>query len=324
MPFTDTLRHTFVGLQPDIVHTHTPFVLGSVGLHWGHQAGVPVVSTNHTLYTEYAHYVPVVPKAATKAFLIKWMKWYYSQCDAVVVPSKPVESVLKGYGVASRIEVIKSGVVAGPTDGRQDIRRIFDIPEDAFLLLYVGRVAREKNLGLLLRSFKIIRKRHPEARLMIVGSGPYEQASEVQAHQLGIDRAVKFAGMLDRSVVAKIYSAADAFVFPSLTETQGLVLCEALSVGLPCIAVRAAGTPEVVDDGVDGILTNNSVHDFAKATCKLIADPELRNRLSSGGLRNSVRFSTGAMAERFEMFYQSAIDGKERNRQGTDNKESGG
>lgn len=310
LPWAPRIKKFFSGFKPDIVHTHTPFVLGLAGLRWSRQRRIPIISTNHTLYTEYTHYVPLVPKAWTKKFLESWMHRYYDQCDAVVVPSHPVENVLRAYGVSTRVEVIKSGVVTTRFNDRLEVRRTFGIPEDAFLLLYVGRVAKEKNLGLLLNAFKTIRERYPNAMLMIVGSGPYEQAMLAQSKQLGISNHVKFAGMLDREVVAKMYSSADAFVFPSLTETQGLVVCEALSVGLPVVAVRAAGTPEVVDDGVDGLLTDNSVDDFADATCRIISDSSLRERLSQGGLMNAPRFSTETMAERFESLYQSLIEAR--------------
>jgi glycosyltransferase involved in cell wall biosynthesis len=310
IPYAPRLRRAFFRQRPDIVHTQTPFLLGAVGLRWARGAGVPIVSTNHTLYTEYTHYLPIVPKALTRAALVQVMRWYYARCDAIVVPSHAAETVLRQYGVRTPIEIIKSGVGIGPSDSREEIRDSFGISNHAFLLLYVGRVAREKNLGLLLRAFKTVRESHPDARLMIVGSGPHEQASLNLARALGIGDGVTFAGMLGREKVARVYSAADAFVFPSVTETQGLVICEALTAGLPCIAVRAAGTPEVVEEGVDSLLTGDSVEEFAQSVSRLISDPGLRQRLSQGALRNAAKFTKEGMTERFEAFYQSAIERK--------------
>lgn len=304
------MRKAFFSLQPDIVHTQTPFILGIAGLRWARMARVPIVSTNHTLYTEYAHYLPIIPRSVTRAALVKMMKWYYSRCDAVIVPSHPVEEVLRGYGVKTRLEVIKSGVTVSRISDVQEVRRSFGIPDGAFLLLYVGRIAREKNLGLLLRAFKSIQSRYPEARLMMVGSGPYEQTCKTLARNIGIGDGIKFPGMLSRDDVNRVYAAADTFVFPSITETQGLVICEALSAGIPCVAVRAAGIPEVVEEGVDGLLTTNSVDEFADAVCKLISDPDLRNRMSQGAIENSKRFSVETMVEHFESFYHSVIDVK--------------
>lgn len=308
VPFSKDIYRFFREFRPDIVHTQSPFFLGTVGMRWAKHLGIPVVSTNHTLYTEYCHYVPFVPEFVTRMALVRWMSYYYNRCRAVVVPSYPVEKVLRGYGVRSRIEVIKTGISLSTTADRTEVRRTFDIPEDAFLLLYVGRVAKEKNLDLLLNAFDIIKKRYPQCQLMIVGGGPYEQVSFRKARELGLRDSIHFLGMLDRSVAAKTYAAADVFVFPSVTETQGLVICEALVSGLPCVAVRAAGTPEVIEDGVDGILTENNPEDFAEAVSRLIVDPELRRRLSESGRKNSQRFTPEAMAERFLQFYQSVIN----------------
>jgi glycosyltransferase involved in cell wall biosynthesis len=238
------------------------------------------------------------------------MRLYYSRCDAVVVPSRAVAELLRSYGIKTDIEVIKSGVTASTSNHNQDVRESFGIARGDFLLLYVGRVAKEKNLSLLIKAFELVRAKHDKARLMVVGSGPDQAASEKLAASLGLSDTVKFTGMLSRDTVAGIYSAADAFVFPSTTETQGLVVCEALTTGLPCVAVRAAATPEVLEEGVDSLLTENTETAFAEATGRLIADPELRARLSEGALRNAPQFSIAAMAEHFEKFYQSVIDGK--------------
>ena len=310
IPYAPKARRAFLALQPDIVHTQTPFFLGVLGLRWARQAGVPIVSTNHTLYTQYAHYLPFVPRVVTRAVLVRLMRWYYGRCDAVVVPSRSAEQTLRQYGIKTRMEIIKSGVAADLTDEREAVRRAFQVPSDSFLFLYVGRIAREKNIGLLLRAFKRIREKHPQARLMVVGSGPYEPASRRLCRMLGIEDSVVFAGMLSRADVAQVYSAADAFVFPSLTETQGLVVCEALTAGLPCVAVRAAATPEVLEDGIDGFLTDNSVEGFAECAARLISDPGLRERMSRGALRSASKFSAEAMTERFEAFYRSTIDSK--------------
>jgi 1,2-diacylglycerol 3-alpha-glucosyltransferase len=306
--YSHKMRKVFFGINPDVVHTHTPFVLGVAGLRWARLAGIPVVSTNHTLYTEYTHYVPIFPITFSRLFLVWWMQWYYNECDVVAVPSRPVKRSLKSFGIKTPIRIIKSGVSTTRSNCRKEVRQMFGVPDDAFLLLYVGRVAREKNLTLLLRAFKIVQQKHNNARLMIVGSGPYEEECLGQAQELGIDKFIIFTGTVDRNVVSQIYSTADLFTFPSLTETQGLVVCEAIATGLPCVAVKSGGTPEVVKDGVDGILTKNDTVDFAESIIRLIEDPSLRDQLSQGAIMGASRFSVDKMAENFEKVYQSAIE----------------
>ncbi|MEN6372634.1 MAG: glycosyltransferase [Armatimonadota bacterium] len=307
IPFAPKLRDEFLALRPDIVHTQSPFLLGVTGLKWAKLAGVPIVSTNHTLYTEYTHYLPFLPQSMTKSMIVSVMQWYYERCSAVVVPSHPVEQVLRHYGIDTRIEVIQSGVSNIRSYDREESRRFFDVPPDAYLLLYVGRVAREKNLGLLLRSFKSIRSKYPKARLMIVGSGPYESACRVLAKTLRVDNSITFMGMLKRDDVWRAYCAADTFVFPSVTETQGLVLSEALTAGLPCVAVRASGTPDVIENEVDGFLTDNSVSSFTGPVCRLISDQTLRAQLSKSAVKESARFTVDVMIDKFVKFYQSVL-----------------
>jgi 1,2-diacylglycerol 3-alpha-glucosyltransferase len=306
-PSSMHLWREFQKIGADIVHAHTPFLLGLVARRWARKSRLPLVSTNHTLYTEYAHYVPLVPKKLTQSVLIKHMRWYYSKCDGVVVPSVMVEQILRGYGVTNNIEVIGSGIAPRAGGTGRGARGEFGVPDDAFLLLYVGRVAREKNLGLLLQAFAVVKQKHPQCRLMIAGSGPCEQDYREMAGDLGVADSVIFTGMLSRAKIDKAYGAADLFVFPSMTETQGLVACEALVAGLPCVAVRAAANPEVMQDGVDSILTTNLVEPFAEAISRVVGDPELRERLSQGALRNAGRFSIESMTDHFEKFYQATI-----------------
>lgn len=313
IPFAPKARRTFASLNLDIVHTQTPFLLGVLGAKWARRHGIPLVSTNHTLYTEYAHYVPVRPKALTRAFLVRLMKWYYSRCDAVVVPSSPVEQILRSYGIKTRVEVIKTGVVGiSPLQDAESsqVRREHSIADDDFLLLYVGRIAREKNLKMLLKAFKTVVTRHDNARLMLVGGGPAITETKRLAAGLGLNDKLRFAGMLRRHEIDPIYSAADAFVFPSTTETQGIAICEALSAGLPVVAVNAGGIPENVEHEVDGFLTDDDPDEFADRISFLITHERERNDMGARARVNACHFSIDRMVGDFETFYTSVIEGK--------------
>lgn len=360
IPFAPEIRRQFAALKPDIVHTQTPFLLGVLGARWARRYGVPLVSTNHTLYTEYAHYVPVRPKALTRWFLARLMRWYYSGADAVVVPSRPVEKLLRSYGITTRIEVIKTGIepVPAPTpQQREAVRRRYlssvvrktgdcentsspplqedqvvsealspplrggrggsETPfpttegqegsNDGFLLLYVGRIAREKNLRMLLMAFATVVSTHPSARLLLVGGGPALAETKSFAAALGLGDRVEFAGMLGRREIDPIYGAADLFVFPSTTETQGIAICEALSAGLPVVAVNAGGIPENLQHGVDGFLTNDDPAEFADRIAYLIDHPAERAAMSVRARANAAVFSIDRMVDHFERFYESVI-----------------
>lgn len=311
VPFSSSLRKTFESLDLDIVHTQTPFLLGLTGAKWARQCGVPLVSTNHTLYTEYAHYCPIRPKSITRASLIKLMRWYYSGCDAVVVPSGPVKHIIRSYGVKTPVEVIKTGIVGVPpitTEERSRIREQFGIKDGQFLLLYVGRVAREKNLAMLLNAFKIISDEHPGARLILVGGGPALNETKQYASELQLDNKLHFLGMLDREKINPIYAAADAFVFPSTTETQGIAVCEALSAGLPVVAVNAGGVPENIRNNTDGFLTNDDPAEFAERIGFLIENEDVRREMGDNAREDAKDFSIERMVSDFESFYISAIE----------------
>jgi len=304
IPFAPALKKKFLALGVDIVHTQTPFLLGLVGVKWAREAGIPVVSTNHTLYPHYAHYMPVVPQSITRAFLVWHMKRYYSRCDAIVTPSKPVRQILRSYGIDKPIEVIQTGVdPIPPRRSRDEVRRAYGIPPCAPLLLYVGRVAKEKNLDLLFCAFEQVRTRFPETRLMVVGGGPILDALRNRA-----PAGATFTGMLPREDIWDVYRAADIFTFPSTTETQGLAICEALSAGLPCVVVNEGGAPEVLNNGVDGCLVPDDADAFARAVLDLLSDDNKRRWMSAKAVELSHRFSAEHMAERFERFYTWCIE----------------
>lgn len=308
VPYAPDLQRKFAELKFDVVHTQTPFFLGIVGARWARRYGVPLVSTNHTLYTEYVHYVPVRPKSFTRNFLIGLMKWYYSGCDAVVVPSTPVEGRLRSYGIKTRTQVIKTGVVAIPPldqDSRMSVRQRFGVGENDFLLLYVGRIAREKNLTMLLKAYKTVSEAHPNVHLALVGGGPALAETKKFASDLGLDGRLTFAGMLKRDKIEPMFASADAFVFPSTTETQGIAICEALSAGLPVVAVNAGGIPENIEPGVDGFLTNNDPAEFADRISFLISNPSERLKMGEKARVNAANFSIERMVSDFEKLYLS-------------------
>lgn len=313
IPYSPRVREQFESLRLDIVHTQTPFLLGILGARWARQCRIPLVSTNHTLYTEYAHYVPLRPKVLTRSGLIRLMRWYYSGCDAVVVPSTPVERILRSYGIRTRVEVIKTGVVgAAPLnpEQREEVRRRLGIAPGGFLLLYVGRIAREKNLQMLLNAYKTVLTRHPNVTLIMVGGGPAMAETREFASEIGVLDGVQFAGMLPRDEIDPIYGAADAFAFPSTTETQGIAICEALSAGLPVVAVNAGGIPENIQPGVDGFLTKDDSDEFADRISYLVSNERERLQMSAQARINASHFSIDRMVGDFEAFYSSVVDGR--------------
>lgn len=306
VPYLPRLVQRVRRLDLDIIHTQTPFMMGWLGLRLARRLGIPIISTNHTQYAEYAHYFPLAPVAATRAVIIGYLRRYYNRCDGVVVPSSPIAELLRDYGVRTPIHVIPTGNALDTSldeEARARIRREHGIPADARVMLYVGRLAREKNLGLLLEAFDRLSRKHDDLYLFVVGGGPFETECREIASGLGCCKRVAFAGSVPREKVAKYYSAGDFFTFPSVTETQGLVIGEALGAGLPCVAVNAGGSPEMLVEGEDSLLAENDIEDFTAKIDRLLTDRELAQRFSVKAVENAARFSPHGMALRMLEVY---------------------
>jgi len=308
IPVSPTISADFNAGGFDVTHTHSPFALGQAGLRWSRRRGIPVVTTYHTLYVEYAHYANVLPEAPVRAFLRRLSRRYCDACDAVAVPTAPIREVLLEYGVRTPITVIPTGLrlgsraVADPAYPRGALR----IPADARLALYAGRLAREKNLELLFDSFGRTAREVPDAWLLIAGNGPSEREALRLAERTGVADRIAFAGFVPPERMATVFAAVDVFAFASLTDTQGLVLTEAKAAGVPAVSVNAYGPGAVITDGVDGFLTPNDPALFSAALTRILKDSELRRRMSANAVQEAQRFSIEATTAAYEQLYAEA------------------
>ncbi len=305
LPWSGGLFRVFRELKPDVVHTHTPFILGMRGQSWARRLGVPLVSTNHTLYTEYVHYIRPVPPALMRALAVWWMRRYYSRCDHVIVPSAATGRRLESYGVRTPWTAIPTGISFPESPADVDGREVAGASADERILLYLGRIAREKNLDLLLDAFRIVSCRDGSARLVVVGGGPYLERCRERARELGVDGRVTFTGPLPREVLPAVFRAAELFVFPSATETQGLVVGEAALHGLPCVAVDAGGTPEFVRHGKTGLLVRPDAEEFAEAVLELLRDGQRREGFSRAAREFASSLTVDGMARKVLDVYRS-------------------
>ena len=264
--------------------------------------------TYHTFFEEYLHhYMPLVP-APLARFLAR--SFSRSQCAAVhalIAPSEPMRAVLTGYGVTTPIHVVPTGLAADrfrPGDGRA-FRARAGIDAGRALVTYIGRVAHEKNIGFLLRMFREVIRSVPGALLVIAGEGPAREALRQQAGHLGLAEHVHFAGYLERdSALLDCYAAADVFVFASRTETQGLVLLEAMAQGTPVVSTAHLGTRSILVPGSGALVVPEEEEDaFAAAVVRVLGDANLRQELGKRGLAYARQWSSAAMARRLAELY---------------------
>jgi glycosyltransferase involved in cell wall biosynthesis len=306
LPITRALHRAVARFGPDLVHSHHPFLLGDTALRIAAEFDLPIVFTHHTLYEHYTRYVPL-DSPRMERFAVELATSYANLCDAVVAPSESVAAILRKRRVRSRIEVIPTGVdlarfAAG--DGKT-FRRARDIPDDAIVTGHVGRLAAEKNLAFLGEVLAQFASVHTGARLLIVGDGPEAPRLRSLFAERGLGERVHFAGILQGQALADAYRAMDVFAFASKTETQGLVLAEAMAAGVPVVAIDAPGAREVVRDRRNGrLLASESVADFLAALAWAV---EARRGLRAGALRTASDFSIGATGERALALYSELV-----------------
>ncbi|MFA6896753.1 MAG: glycosyltransferase family 4 protein [Patescibacteria group bacterium] len=298
-------------LSLDIIHSHQPFSLGWEATKFGRKLNIPVVLTYHIKYTDYYHYVMLIPKKISQKIIRYIVNRNCRKCDAVIAPSGAIKQLLFDDGIKKSVYVIPSGIdidqFAEDAGRRTELRGKYGVKENEVLLVTASRVVPEKNIDFLVRAFAIIRKTRKDAKLMIVGEGSFRDELEALVKELQLEDCVIFTGLLDKEGMIAHYQAGDIFVFASLTETQGLVAVEAMAAGLPVVAVKASGIEDMIKSGQDGILTDNTEDNFAANTVRLIEDGELRNKMSASARINAREFCIAPWANKIVALYKDLI-----------------
>jgi len=293
----------------DLVHVHTPFIAHYAGVRVARRAGIPAVATYHTFFEEYLHhYLPVLPRRVGGYLARAFTR---SQCDdvrALIAPSEPMRGVLLDYGVTTPIHVLPTGLPADrfrPGDGAA-FRRRAGLAREARHVTYIGRVAHEKNIGFLVRMFREVLSRVPEAVLVIAGEGPARAGLQSQVASLGLAAHVHFAGYLDRdTALLDCYAAADVFVFASRTETQGLVLLEAMAQGAPVVSTAELGTRSILLPESGALVVPEEQAAFAATVVRVLESPQLHQELAQRGRAYARGWSSSAMARRLAELYET-------------------
>ncbi len=302
----------------DLVHVQTPFIAHYTGVRLARELQIPCVATYHTFFEEYLHhYVPLAPRALTRAAARAISRAQGNQVDALVVPSRAMLAALTGYGVRSPMMILPTGLPLAQFKGGDGaaFRRRHGIPPERPLLVHIGRAAHEKNIEFLLRMFARVRARHSNALFAISGEGPALPRLKSTARRLGLEAHVYFVNYLDRaSELADGYRAADVFVFASRTETQGLVLLEAMALGVPVVALAEMGTLDIMEEGRGALIAPPDEAGFAGRVCELIADPALRERLGAAGRRHVEQWDARELALRLAEYYAVVADRRVRAR----------
>jgi 1,2-diacylglycerol 3-alpha-glucosyltransferase len=293
LPFSLKFRPTIKQLNLDLIHVHSPFLLGRLGARYARKIGVPLVFTYHTMYEQYVHYVPFA-QSFSKELAQKLSRDFCNICDLVIVPTGIIATYLTEIGVTTALNIVPSGIKTVEYDkgDREWLQNNFKISPDDKVLLFVGRLGQEKNIPFLLESFKTVKSKVDNAVLVIVGGGPEEEELKNMTIELNLDKSVVFTGNLTPKDVIDCYAGSKLFVFSSVSETQGIVIAEAKAAGLPVVAIRAYGVSEMVEDGIDGYLTDLNPDQFADKIIYLLKNDSIRSEMSIMAKKNAEKLDS--------------------------------
>lgn len=305
LPLAAALSERLDEFKADIMHAHHPFLLGDTALRVAMNKNIPIIFTHHTRYEDYAHYVPF--PEAMREVAIELPTQFANLCDGVIAPSESLARIIRGRGVTTPIRVVPTGIdvaAFGSANGRA-FRQRMKIPADALVIGHVGRLAPEKNLEFLAEGVARFLHQNPAARFLVVGDGPGRDSLRATLEQQGVADRLLLAGKRTGRVLREAYRAMDVFAFASKSETQGMVVAEAMAAGCPVVALDASGVREVVVDGKNGVLlpAGASPAKFAAALAAS-ARPDVRARQSKNALATAARFSREESARQALAFYE--------------------
>jgi glycosyltransferase involved in cell wall biosynthesis len=301
-PRVEEIAGDLASFRPDVVHVATEFAMGVTGVRLARQFELPIIASAHTDHERYA-----TRYRLDWALPAGWryLRWFYGNASRVLCPSRVYESHLNRRGVA-HTGIWSRGIDRerfSPVHRSAEWRRELGIEADAPVVLYVGRLAAEKNLDLLLEGWRHVVARRPDAALVLVGSGPLASSLDLES-----PAGVILTGTLEGAALSRAYASADLFAFPSTTETFGNVLLEAMASGLPSLAVRAGGVLDFAVHGHNAMLAEpDSATALAEGILSLLDDPALRNILSRGALQTAQERDWGSTFDALEAEYRRVV-----------------
>ncbi|MBF2050034.1 MAG: glycosyltransferase [Leptolyngbya sp. IPPAS B-1204] len=295
------IRQELAAFQPDLIHIVNPAVLGLGGLYYAKSLDVPLVASYHTHLPKYLEHYGL---GMLEGVMWELLKAVHNQAQLNLCTSTAMQEALTSHGI-ERVEVWQKGVdteLFHPSLASREVRsHLSQGHPDSPILLYVGRLSAEKEIDRI----KPVLEAIPDARLALVGDGPYR--ADLEKHFAGT--ATHFVGYLTGRDLAAAFASADAFIFPSRTETLGLVLLEAMAAGCPVIAANAGGIPDIVTDGVNGYLFDPADEQGAiTATQRLLANPQERATLRQNARQEAERWGWAAATRQLQGFYHAVLE----------------
>lgn len=307
IPVRALIEPTMMGLKPDVIHSHHPILMGDMASAFAERLDIPLVFTFHTRYEQYIQeYISIAPELSMK-LAETLVRRYLEKCDHVIAPTRSIQDFVQSYQVDVPVTIVPTPIDLKKYQELQPerVRRDLNLG-DEIILLYLGRLSPEKNVGFLLRAFAKFRKGCENSLLVIVGGGPDGEHLKDLAFRLGIKPAVVFTGPVPQDEVPHYMAAADLFVFPSMTETQGLVLIEAMAAGTPVVAVDTAVNAEVLEGG-GGLIVDQDEDDFVRGIRSIISSPSIREIMGTKAIATAAKYRISSAVDQLLGVYKSVV-----------------
>lgn len=328
-----SIEEKFIKYSFDVIHVHHPMLMGYTAWYLGRKYNIPVVFTYHTRYEQYLHYLKpydLLQKrynrrgkncirslerkllyGGSEKLVTAHNRFFTNLCNLVLAPSYSMKQYLEDQGTITNIEVVPTGLLEKDFQYEPEkverIRKQY-IDGKKYMFCTVSRLEKEKNISFLLEGLALLKKNKGDCfRFLLIGDGSEREELSKEAKRLGLEKNVVFCGCIEHSELSNYYQACDLFLFASRSETQGIVLLEAMAAGLPIVAVKASGTNDVVRDGWNGYITELDVDDWETALEQLIENKHLRKWMEQAAIAEAKRYLSHNVAKKVERLYQNVI-----------------
>lgn len=304
--------------KPDLVHAHHPFWLGSLGPMIARHLDIPLVYTYHTRLEHYAHYVPLPGPLFRNLVSHTLVRRFANRCDGVIVPTESAEEYLRMIGVKRPVFVQPTGIDFRafrdvPDEQIRQLRTKLQINEEEKVLISISRLSKEKNIGFMIDALTDLAKRSDiPFRCLILGEGSEHKNLQKQIDERGMTDRITLVGSVPPDEMATYCRLGDLYVFASRSETQGMVILEAMAGGMPVVAVRSSGIDDIVDDGVNGFKTPLNGAQWREKVERLLTDPDLHQRFADNALKTAERHSIEAFSRNVSQIYATVLAEKAR------------
>lgn len=302
---------------PDVIHINSEWTIGYFGAIYCRHRHIPFVFTFHTLWEDYlANYISFVPARGLKKLGMEVVRFYLKRADVIIAPTKRIAEVVERYGIKREVNILPTGIPDSKLEFSEEKSKVVQatlfkkFPElkNRKILLFVGRIVKEKNLPFLFSVLEKVQKSQPDTALLFVGGGPYLNELKESVKSRGLEKSVFFTGYIDGNDLVYFYKLASVFTFPSKTETQGLVTVEAMLSALPVVAIGEMGTADVMQGDNGGFMVKDDEDEFSQKTLELLQDSGLHKEKSEQALKWGSKWKISSLTPRLLECYQKAIN----------------